>query len=138
MSGLGVAAVELMRGSDAAARDFVRLLPGDLRLRAGEAFQQLQALVYGRMLRDPDAFMAFKAPEFPEPIELGRFQDLVEALLSGSGESVVATVTGLSLDEAFVLYSSTNRILAAQRSVQGGDTAGGVSLRPELAIVEES
>jgi hypothetical protein len=129
---LGAVAVELMRGSDAAARDFVRLLPADLRGRAGDAFQQLQVQVYGRMLRDHLAFMAFKAPESPEPIELARFQDLVEVLLSGG--SVAGIVTGLSLDEAFVLYSSTNRILAALRSV--GETAGGVPLRPEIAEVE--
>jgi hypothetical protein len=66
-------ALLLLAGDEHAALLFVDSLPDPVQLTLGIDLLQLREAAYIRMLRDPDAFMAFEIPDVAAGIELGYF-----------------------------------------------------------------
>ena len=105
--------VQLMAGSDESARNFVELLPDDIRLSFREKMQPMKDLAYSRMLRDPVAFMAFKIPTPILPLEVETFRILIDACVTEKRPELDKLIDGLELGEAYVVFSSASRLIQA-------------------------
>ncbi len=109
--------IRLMSGDDQAANHFVDLLPDDVRLAFGSKIAPMKELAYMRLLRDTAAFMAFKVPSPLVPLSVEFFRSLVDACLNDRPDELGVLISGLTLDEAYVIFSSGGRLIDASKRI---------------------
>lgn len=106
-------ALRLMGGDDVAALYFIQCLPAALIDSVAARFTALSEAAWLRLVVDRDAFLSFKAPLTTVPLEIEHFRQMVEWLFADDMVSIKSDLASCSLDQAYVIFSSSKRILGA-------------------------
>lgn len=108
-------AVQMLEGDEHAPLLFVEDLPDEVRAQLEFRLHPLIQSTHGRMLRDVEAFMAFKVPDPKPSIGLPLFREALDLALAGDQGKLGRLVEASSLYEAYILNSIGNRLVHASR-----------------------
>lgn len=103
----------LLAGETRHAPEWVRLQQPEARPPLRAAAELVHHHAYDLMLRDVAAFMAFKTPDPPPPVDKSLFRELIEDALAARAERVRARLSSMSLDNLWAIIRICTAIQGA-------------------------